>query len=118
VEAANRGDREAYSANDAEFHRFIADSPGVSLIERIWNLLAFATRARLVLRTRKLSLTDLASQHMAIVDALEKGDGKTAGELLRAHAEGVRNLLKTQEVPQTPVPSETAKGLSGSSDPA
>jgi DNA-binding GntR family transcriptional regulator len=105
MEAANRGDREAYSARDAEFHRFIAESSGASLIERIWHLLSFATRARLVLRTRQLSLTDLGRQHLAVVDALEKGDGKKAGELLRAHAEGVRRLLKVHELSE-------ARGLS------
>ncbi len=109
MDAANRGDRATYSARDAEFHRFIAESPGVSLIERIWDLLSFATRARLVLRTWKLSLTELGKQHLAIVDALENGDGKKAGELLRAHAEGVRALIRTQEGSQPSVPLEPAK---------
>jgi len=118
VDAAARGDREAYSARDAEFHRFIAESPGVSLIERIWDLLSFATRARLVLRTRKLSLTDLGNQHLAIVDALEKGDGKKAGELLRAHTEGVRKILKAQEPSHAPVTSAAAERSSGKSDAA
>jgi DNA-binding GntR family transcriptional regulator len=98
MDAANRDDPEAYTARDAEFHRFIAESSGASLIERIWDLLSFATRARLVLRSRQLSLTDLGKQHLAIVAALENGDGKKAGELLRAHAEGVRKLLKTQQL--------------------
>ena len=102
MDAAKRDDPEAYAASDGEFHRFIAESPGVTLIERIWDLLSFAARARLVLRTRKLSLTDLGRQHMGIVAALEKGDGKKAGELLRAHAEGVRKLLKAEEASQSP----------------
>ena len=119
MDAASRGDREAYSARDAEFHRFIAESPCVSLIERIWDLLSFATRARLVLRTWKLSLTDLGKQHMAIVDALENGDGKKAGELLRAHAEGVRMLVRTQELSQAPVSLKPTKEESrGKSDAA
>ena len=109
MDAANRGDREAYSARDAEFHRFIAESSGASLIERIWDLLSFATRARLVLRTRQLSLTDLGRQHLAIVAALENGDGKKAGELLRAHAEGVRKLMKITELSDAPVLSEAAE---------
>ncbi len=119
MDAANSGDRAAYSAKDAEFHRFIAESPGVSLIERIWDLLSFATRARLVLRTWKLSLIDLGKQHMAIVDALENGDGKKAGELLRAHAEGVRMLVRTHELSQAPVSLKPAKeGSTGESDAA
>lgn len=109
MDAANRGDREAYSSRDAEFHRFIAESSGASLIERIWHLLSFATRARLVLRTRQLSLTDLGRQHLAIVTALENGDGKKAGELLRAHAEGVRKLMKITELSDAPVLSEAAE---------
>jgi DNA-binding GntR family transcriptional regulator len=100
VGAADRGDSEAYSARDGEFHRFIVESAGISLMERVWDLLAFATRARLVLRKRKLPLTDLGKQHMAIVAALEAGDGKRAGELLRAHAEGVKKLLTAQGAAQ------------------
>jgi DNA-binding GntR family transcriptional regulator len=114
IDAANRGDREAYTARDAEFHRFIAEYSGASLIERIWDLLSFATRARLVLRTRQLSLTDLGKQHLAIVAALENGDGKKAGELLRAHAEGVRKLLKNTELSDAPGLSDAAEGWSAS----
>ena len=110
VDAANRGDLEAYAARDAEFHRFIAESSGVSLIERIWDLLSFATRARLVLRTQKLSLTDLGQEHLAIVTALENGDGKKAGELLRTHAEGVRKFLKAKELFRASLLSEAAEG--------
>jgi len=113
LEAATRGDGEAYAARDAEFHRFIAESSGISLIKRIWDLLSFATRARLVLRTRKLPLTELGKQHLAVVAALEMGDGKKAGELLRAHAEGVRQLLNDHEVFQTLEPSEADQGSNG-----
>jgi DNA-binding GntR family transcriptional regulator len=110
MDAANRDDREAYTARDAEFHRFIAESSGASLIERIWDLLSFATRARLVLRTKQLSLTELGRQHLAIVAALENGDGKKAGELLRAHAEGVRKFLKSQEHSEVPGLADAAEG--------
>ena len=110
VDAANRDDGEAYAAKDAEFHRFIAESSGVLLIERIWDLLSFATRARLVLRTQKLSLTNLGREHVAIVTALENGEGKKAGELLRRHAEGVRKLLKAKGLFRAPELSGAAEG--------
>lgn len=118
VDAANRGDGEAYAAQDAKFHRFIVESSGISLMKRVWDLLSFATRARLVLRQRKLPLTDLGKQHMAIVTALEKGDGKKAGELLRAHAEGVRKLLKAQETSQASAVSKAVEQSSDESDAA
>lgn len=118
LDAANRGDSEAYSVGDGGFHRFIVESAGISLMERVWDLLAFATRARLVLRRRKLPLTDLGQQHLAIVEALEAGDGKRAGELLRAHAEGVKKLLKARETSQPPVTPEAGDGSSEESDAA
>jgi DNA-binding GntR family transcriptional regulator len=117
VEAANRGDSEAYLAKNEEFHRFIIESAGISLMERVWDLLAFATRARLVLRKLKLPLADWGRQHMAIVEALEAGDGEKAGELLRDHAEGVRKLLKAQETSQ-PAVSVAGEGSKEESDAA
>lgn len=93
LDAAKGDDIEAYSAKDWEFHRFIIESSGISLIQRLWDLLFFETRARLNLETDGLPLTDLGREHLAILAALEKGDGKKAGELLRSHAKEMMLFL-------------------------
>ncbi len=94
MEAANRGDREDYAKIDAEFHRYIIQASEVWMIEHIWNLLSFAIQVQGALKLLDISLTFLGEQHFAIVDALEQGDGETAGKILREQAFGVRDLLK------------------------
>jgi DNA-binding GntR family transcriptional regulator len=94
MEEASRGDREAYAKIDTEFHRFIVQASEVSMLERIWNLLSFAIQVQGALKLLDISLVYLGNQHFPVVEALEKGDGTTAGKLLREHAYGVRRLLK------------------------
>jgi DNA-binding GntR family transcriptional regulator len=94
MEVAILGDREAYAQIDTEFHRFIVKASGVSMIERIWNLMSFAIQVQGALKMLDVSLTYLGEQHFPIVCALERGDGTTAGKLLRDHAYGVRKRLQ------------------------
>jgi DNA-binding GntR family transcriptional regulator len=49
--------------------------------------LAFETKTRPSLARLQLDLVKLAAWHGIVVDALEAGDGETAGRLLKDHAE-------------------------------
>ena len=89
LDAANDGDIEAFSEKDREFHRLIIELSGVSLIQRLYDLLFFETRAALNLVTERFPLLDLGREHLVIIAALETRDGKKAGELLRSHAKKV-----------------------------
>ena len=95
MEAARRGDRKAYADFDIEFHQYIVNASGVWLIEKLWNLLSFAVQVKGAAKLLDVSLVDLGRQHLLIVDALEQGDGETAGRILREQASGVRKLLKS-----------------------
>jgi len=94
MEAAKREERQAYADIDIEFHKYIIKASEVWLIEKLWNLLSFAVQVRGAAKLLDVPLTDLGKQHYLIVDALEQGDGPTAGRILREQAGKVRSLLK------------------------
>jgi DNA-binding GntR family transcriptional regulator len=94
MEAAKLGDRKAYADIDIAFHKYIIKASQVWLIEKLWNLLSFAVQVRGAANLLDVPLIDLAKQHYLIVDALEQGDGETAGRVLREQAGIIRGLLK------------------------
>jgi DNA-binding GntR family transcriptional regulator len=53
---------------------------------RSWDYLGFELQTRVHLSRNREGITTNASAHFAIVDALEKGDGDSAGRLLKAHS--------------------------------
>jgi DNA-binding GntR family transcriptional regulator len=80
--AARAGDREGYACHDLDLHRAIVSASGNRTLLAIWESLAFETKPRLSLARRQLDLVTLAAWHETVIDALEAGDGETAGRLL------------------------------------
>lgn len=83
-------DLECFVKQDAAFHRLIVETSGNSVLLRLWDSLAFEawTRINLTLVKHKIvNLQSLVKEHEEIADALVKGDGKAAGNLLRQHFE-------------------------------
>ncbi|WP_373652306.1 GntR family transcriptional regulator [Schlesneria sp. DSM 10557] len=90
-DAARTGDIEAYARHNIEFHRTIVLASDNQVLIQSWERLAFEARVRLHLHRRhEPSLVDRAREHDGPVDALERGDGVTAGRLLREHAESCK----------------------------
>lgn len=90
-QAARDGDVEAYGRNNTDFHRLIVDRSDNEQLIQSWLALGFDTRVRIHLaRVAQLDLPDRAREHDAIVDALDVGDGITAGRLLREHSESCK----------------------------
>ncbi|MHC5542514.1 GntR family transcriptional regulator [Singulisphaera rosea] len=85
--AARSGDREGYARHDLDLHRAIVTAAGNRTLLHAWESLAFETRTRLVLAQGTHDLVTLADWHVAVVDALEVGDGEAAGRLLKEHAD-------------------------------
>lgn len=101
MKAAEAGDISGYCRFNMEFHRSIVEGAQNELLMQAWQALAFEARVRIHLtRVHTPDLVDRASEHLPIVVALENGDGKLAGELLRAHAHSCQqrwsNRHKTQ----------------------
>ena len=61
---------------------------------RVWDSLDMESRARIALARPCIDLRQAAESHQAIVDALEQGDGKLAGKLLREHAEACSRRIE------------------------
>ncbi|OWK34561.1 Transcriptional regulator, GntR family [Fimbriiglobus ruber] len=87
VGAAEAGDLAGQAAKNTAFHRLIVEASGNGVLLRLWDSLAFETRTRVRMNRPGADLVRDAQTHRPIVDAFEKGDGKTAGKLLREHAE-------------------------------
>ncbi|MDG3007563.1 GntR family transcriptional regulator [Paludisphaera mucosa] len=103
IAEAARGDREGYARHDLDFHRAIVRAAGNGTLLQIWESLAFETRTRITLARRDLDWPSIARWHSLVVDALEAGDGATAGRLLEAHA---RSFMSP---PPAPAPAKVAR---------
>ncbi|WP_422927992.1 GntR family transcriptional regulator [Singulisphaera sp. PoT] len=97
--AAKGRDREGYARHDLDLHRGILEASGNRVLLQVWESLAFETRVRLTLARGGLDLVAEARKHDAIIDALEAGDGKAAGLLLRKHSESFIGLDLDQRPP-------------------
>jgi len=91
VRTARQGALAEMSARNREFHRIIVEASGNKTLLRLWDSLAFETlmRVRVGLPDSAGSLLRAVEPHVAIIEALERGDGKAAGRLLREHAVSV-----------------------------
>jgi DNA-binding GntR family transcriptional regulator len=85
--AALAQDREAYASHDLDFHRGIVEAAGNKILLQTWDSLGFDVRLRIMLARKEPDLPRFAACHDPILDALDAGDGPTAGRLLREHAE-------------------------------
>lgn len=87
IAAAMAQDAEAYSRLNVDFHREIVLATNNHTLVSAWDALGFEMRVRIHLaRHHNPELVARAEEHIPIIDALERGDGQTAGRLLREHA--------------------------------
>lgn len=94
--AAARGDAEAYAAHDLPMHRQIVEAAGNAVLLRSWDELGFEIHTRVLLSFVQIDLRRAQTAHTPILDALQAGDGRKAGRLLRQHAEEFAALLDAQ----------------------
>jgi DNA-binding GntR family transcriptional regulator len=85
--AAKAGNPEAYVTRNHLFHRLIVEAAGNAALLRTWDSLAFAVGSHVRFVPGSVDLVATAREHQEIVGALARGDGRTAGKLLRRHAE-------------------------------
>jgi DNA-binding GntR family transcriptional regulator len=84
---AEAGDHDGYAHHNLEFHRRIVMASDNQILLQTWDSLGFETRVRIALARQGADLVRRAATHDPILEALEAGDGSTAGRLLREHAE-------------------------------
>ena len=88
LKAANAADRKTYAAHDLVFHKTIVEASGNNILLSMWESVVLESRLRLAIS--RISDDDLiknAKMHMAVIEALKKAQGKSAGKLLREHVE-------------------------------
>lgn len=86
-DAAARGDIDTYAKHNLEFHRSIVETADNLVLLQCWDGLQFEARIRVNLFRKTPSIVARAAEHQPIVDALNAGDGRKAGRLLRRHSE-------------------------------
>jgi DNA-binding GntR family transcriptional regulator len=85
--AAATHDLDGFARHNMAFHRLIVEAAGNAVLLRVWDSLTLEVRTRIGLSQLDIDLGFAAEMHVPIVEALDRGDGETAGRLLREHAE-------------------------------
>jgi DNA-binding GntR family transcriptional regulator len=85
AKAASENNVRAYLNHDLPFHRAIVAAAGNGHLLRAWDSLGFEIRAYLFLTRDNSDLPKIAKEHVEMVEALEAGNGRKAGALLREH---------------------------------
>lgn len=86
LRAAEVGDFGEQAAHVYAFHRAVVGASGNGVLLRLWESLAFETRVRVRLGWGPIDPKQVAASYEAIMTALEEGNGRVAGRLLREHS--------------------------------
>lgn len=87
LSAITTGDLDDFAEHDVKFHKWILKASGNTILQRVWDTLAFDVRIRIAIGKLVKDLPDLVASHQPIIDALKNGRGKEASLLLRNHVE-------------------------------
>jgi len=88
---------DCYAEHDVRFHRSILQAAQNDVLLRVWDALAFDLRIRATIEKVTKNLPEVVESHQPIVDALQRGQGREAGLLLRNHIETFLEFLKKSE---------------------
>jgi len=91
--AAAADDVRRFVSHDVAFHRVLVLASGNRTLADIWEGLHVDLRTRLTLTERLGPLADVAEVHVPLLEAVQAGEGRRAGRLLRAHIEGFGRAL-------------------------
>ena len=106
---ANLDDAALLNETNLAFHREIANASGNAVIAQLLEVLSnlFREEQRLIIDIHG-SRRDDHAEHAAIFDALQRRRDKVAGERMKAHLEGVRDVLLHWDPKKTPVTRRSA----------
>jgi len=92
--ALEEHDLDACAEHDVRFHRAILRASQNDVLLRVWDALAVDLRMRATIGKVTQNLPAVVDSHQPIVEALDRGQGREAGLLLRNHVETVMQFLK------------------------
>jgi len=96
MQAAKDGDIDKYRQANLAFHKTIIDSCTNQTVISVWYSLAPEIRMTSSVYANAAHLEQSAQEHLEIVDALEEGDNRYAGRLLKKHTETL--LIQTRSL--------------------
>lgn len=85
-EAERAQDPGAMAEHGVAFHRGVVEASGSQLLMDVWNLLGVELRTARAIRSGVRPLEESAEEHLPILEALERGDGKEAARRQKTHA--------------------------------
>lgn len=85
---------DSYAEHDVRFHRCILEASQNDVLLQVWDTLGFDLRIRATVGKVARHLPDVVESHKPIVDALDRGQGREAGLLLRNHVETFLQFLR------------------------
>jgi serine phosphatase RsbU (regulator of sigma subunit) len=95
--AVSAGDLDAYAEHDAKFHKCILRASGNTILQHVWDTLAFDVRIRVAIGKIAKDLPEVVESHQRIIDALKNGRAKEASVLLRNHVETLVEYLRKSD---------------------
>lgn len=94
VEAGTRNDLKAVNEIDREFHDAIISMSGHKLLELLWQMVAMKVRQVMALRNmRNSDLTQIARNHLPLIEAIQLGNLVEAKQLLSEHIASAGDLI-------------------------
>ena len=94
VTAGDIGDLKAVNALDRDFHDALIEMSGHHLLQSMWQMVAMKVRQVMALVNRRnTDLTQIARNHLPLLDAMEAGDVARASEILRGHVASAGDLI-------------------------
>lgn len=92
--AAEGGDLKSVNLIDRKFHDTLIDLSRHQLLAQAWSMVTLRVRQVMALRNRRNSdLTQIAYNHVPILDAIAAKDDSRAKELIQAHVLSARDLI-------------------------
>lgn len=92
--AAESGDLKEVNQIDRQFHDTLIDLSRHQLLHQAWSMVTLRVRQVMALRNRRNSvLTQIAYNHVPIIDAIEARDEEQAKLLIQEHVVSARDLI-------------------------
>lgn len=94
VAAGERRDIKTVNVLDRDFHDALIEMSGHSLLQSMWLMVAMKVRQVMALVNRRnTDLTQIARNHLPLIDAIENGDLAQAKEYLKEHISSAGDLI-------------------------
>ena len=100
VKAGNNNDLKTVNEIDREFHDALIAMSGHSLLLTLWQMVAMRVRQVMALTNmRNSDLTQIARNHLPLIEAIEEGNLTVAKQILSTHIASAGDLIAEDWIP-------------------